>query len=94
MGELFRRWFNSKPYMVPLFGAWWNRYEINNPEPFCSGCKELLMPTIAGGSNVFKCANGHEICFRDENGNPVDIGFIRTSVKDKLQKGVRIGKLQ
>lgn len=94
MVELLRRWFNSKPLMVPLFGAWWNRYGINNLEPFCAGCKELLVPTVTGGSNVFTCSNGHEICFRDYNGNPIDIGTLRTLVKNRLQKGVKTGKVQ
>lgn len=86
--ELLYHWFASKPWMVPLLGAWWNKYEINNPEPFCD-CQKLLMPTLTGGSNVFKCSNGHEICFRDDDGNPKDIGTIKKLVKDKLQKGIR-----
>ena len=93
MFEFIRRWYKTKPWMVPLLGAWWNRYEINNPEPFCAGCKQPLMPTT-NGSNIFKCTNGHEICFRDENGNLANLDTIKLLVKDKLKKGIKTGKVK
>lgn len=78
--------YYNKPWLIPAYGALWNKYEKKYPEPHCVKCAKHLSPVL-NCVDLLKCNNcNYELSLRDDKDLSVGLSVIRELVRKRLQE--------